>query len=371
MADAAAPVTPAPRGPDILVRTAPALSATVDSPLGEVARPPASASNDAADQANGAAPEMSPQDQAAARSARVVDPDAAVDTGTADAEGDKKAPENDEIETIQVDGKDVPLPPWMKREITKARNRQRDAEAAAKSAADELAAIKASVEDLKAKVEAPKEPLPKAEEDIRPTRDKFDDPDAYDEALTAWATREGARKAGEAQAAQVKKAEDEAAARAADAKQAADDAEVTRLQAEWQTKRAKAAEKYSDYEAVTTADDLQITPIMAVRITRTGNGADVAYYLGQNKDEASRIAALPDPTDQVAEIALISARLAAPATRAPRPRPLEPVDSSAALADTSRREPSMEEWGNRRTKEILGSRRPFIEPPTAAQKRRA
>ena len=41
------------RGPDIILRTAPPLSATTDAPLTEVPKPPASASNDPADQAIG------------------------------------------------------------------------------------------------------------------------------------------------------------------------------------------------------------------------------------------------------------------------------------------------------------------------------
>lgn len=373
MADAAAPVTPALRGPDILVRTAPPLSATSDAPLAEIAKPPPSASNDPADQTNGVPTEMSPQDQAAARTARVVDPDAptpAADPGAGQDEPKPGDGTDDMIETIHVDGKDVSLPPWMKREITKARNRQRDAETAAKTAADELVAMRASIAELKAKVETkPAEPVQPVAEDIRPTRDTFDDPDAYDTALTEWAQREGERKAAEKIAAEVARTEQEAAARQAEALKAAQDAEATRLSAAWEVKRAKATEKYGDYEQVTNADDLQITPIMAVRITRTENGADVAYYLGQNKAEAARIAAMTDPTDQVAEIALIASRLATPAARAPRARPLEPVDTGNAPSDTSQREPSMEEYGRRRTKEILGSRRPFMEPAAPARAR--
>lgn len=365
MADAAAP---APRGPDILVRTAPPLSATSDAPLADVPKPPASASNDATDQASGTPAEMSPEAQAAARVARVdpgPDADASADATPADkVAADKAAADKaaaDEIETIQVDGRDVPLPPWMKREITKARNRQRDAEASAKTAAEELTALKASLEELKAKVETPKPTEAVVETpDPRPTRDKFEDPDSYDVALTEWATREGERKAVEKVGAERAAAEAEAAAKAADARKASQDAEIARMNAEWTTKVAKATEKYTDYNDVAQNDAVQITMPMAHAIMLADNGPDVAYHLGKNLEEATRIASLTNPVAQAMQIGMLAARLATPQPRAARARPLEPITTGVAPADTSGREPSMDEHAATVNGRIAAQRRPFF-----------
>jgi hypothetical protein len=358
MAEAApALVATVQRGPDILVRTAPPLSATSDTPLAAIAKPPESASNHADDHAAGVPTEMSPEDQAAARTAR-TDPGPADDDKASDKTATAATETDAEIDKITVDGKDVPLPPWMKREITKARNRQRDAETAAKTAADELAAIRATVEELKAKMAAPELPVEPAA-DPRPTRDKFEDPESYDEALTAWAEREGGRKVAAKVAQDKAEAEAALAEQGAKAQQEAVDAELARLNTIWTEKVARATEKYPDYAAVAQADDLKISIPMAHAIVELDNGTDVAYHLGRNPEEAARIFAL-NPTAQAVQVALLSARLATPQPRT-RARPLEPIDTAAnAPSDTSAREESMDEVAARVNRGYAAIRRPFL-----------
>lgn len=363
MADAA------PRGPDILIRTAPPLSATSDAPLAAIPKPPESASNDPADIESGVSAEMSPEAQAAATKAK-TDPGA--DTGKDDTQApktdkaDATADEDpaDEVESIKVDGRDVPLPRWMKREITKARNRQREAEARAKTDSEALAALRAEVEALKAGQTKPASteetakaaPEPDATPaEPRPTRADFDDPDSYDEALTAWAQREGERKAAAALEAERRA---EAEAEAKEAQESQDRA----LNEVWEARKAEAEARYPDYKEVAEADNLPISPTMAGAIVSATNGPDVAYWLGRNPDEAARIAALGNPMQQVFAVAEIAARLKQPAARpAPRQRPLDTLDTGGAgrAIDTSR-EPSMEEVAQRVSARMAAQRRPFL-----------
>jgi hypothetical protein len=330
-----------------LIQTAPPLSATSDTPLGSVEVPPVSASADPTDIDNGVPKEMSPEAQAAARAAKVTD---------------ATPPDPDAIDVSDL-SKD--LPGYAVREITKARKAARDKIAAetataTKDAADaraEAEKVRAELAELRAKAEAA--PPVKAEEpaaaaaEPRPTRDAFDDPDAYDTALTEWAAREGERRASE-------KLATETAAKAAEAAKATQDAEIARINADWAGKRAKAAEAYADYEAVAEGDHT-VSPPMAHTIILAENGPDVAYYLGKHPDESARIAALVNPAMQIFEIGKLSAKLAAQPVRNPRPKPLEPIGTNGAPADTSGREPTMDEVYARTTARIAATRRPFLE----------
>jgi hypothetical protein len=352
------------RPPDILIRTAPPLSATSDAPLADVAKPPESASNHAEDQENGVPAEMTLQEKAEADAAKSTEAGAEPDAAPAKpAKADAKpaaAGEDDE-----PDLSDLPpgTPTWAVREISKARKASRaqiaeaaSATKAAKEATDAAAAAQAELAAIRAKLETtppadakPTEQAADPAADPRPTRDQFYDPDSYDEALTGWAEREGMRKV-----------EAKAAAEAQQAQAAANEAETLRVQAAWDTQRTAAIEKHPDYVKIAESDDHAVTPVMATAMMGLDNGTDVAMWLGQNHDDSARIAAIASPVLQIVEICKVAAQLATPKPRAARARPIEPVDRGTAPADTSAREPSMDEWAERRTKEILNGRKPFF-----------
>lgn len=357
--------TVAARGPDILVRSAPQLSATSDAPLATPEAPPVSASNDATDQAAGVPTEMSPEEQAA--STRRTKADAAPDVEEKPKDADT------DLDTMDVDGRKVTTPPWAKREITKARNQQRAAQAAAeeaktaaKAASEALAALQAEHAALKAKADA--EPTTTTETkppeqpavEPRPTRDQFDDPDAYDAALSEWGERQGERRAAEKLAAEKAAAEAAEQTKAEEAAKAAQDAEIARINADWTTRKAAAEAKYPDYKEVTERDDLKISPPMAHAIMLLQNGPEVAYHLGRNATEAERIAGLANPAQQMLEIGMLAGRLIAPPARSARPRPLDPIDTGNASADVSGREESMEEVAARVNSRYQVQRRPFL-----------
>ena len=198
--------------------------------------------------------------------------------------------------------------------------------------------------------------------DPRPTRDGFDTPDAYETALTEWGVREGQRKATQAAAEERKAAETKAAEERREVARKAGETELAKLAETWQARRAKAIEARPDYAAVAESDAVTISQPMAHAIMSVENGPDIAYHLGQHPDVAARIAGLANVGMQILEIGKLSAKLAAtPDRRPPPPPPLDPISGVNARADTSDREPSMEEYAAKRTAEIRASRRPFIQ----------
>lgn len=326
----AAPAAPAASpAADVLNLRAPALSATSDIPVLKPAPAPSTAS---------ATPPAS--DDVAATAAAAA----------AEGEGDN----------TDGKGKDN-TPAWQKAEITKERNRRRAAELKAEDAERRLdEALKAIPKPAAESPPAPPPP-PEAPRPKRPSRADFDDPDAFDTALSAhedalieWSSSTAAAKTAAATAEATKKAVDEAAAATADeARKAADQAKVEVMRSTWNATRAKAIERMPDYEAVAESPDVQISMAMASVITTRPDGADIAYHLGQNPELSARIAALTPP-EAVFELGLISAQLKVP--KAPEltkaPDPVRTVGARAAATRKDATEESMEEYAARRQKEV-------------------
>lgn len=399
------------RGPDIIQNQSIPLSATNDAPVADVPRPPVSASNDPADLAAGVAKEISAQELAVAAAARKGDPATAdlAEDGTpkpkADVEpaGDeppKRA--NKKVEPNDPLIADLPKdsPDWYRREVASIRRSERaKTEAAFAAAKAELgdaawdAAIEATrdkivseakaeaakalkearearetatareteLAELRAKVPAVED---KPAEDPRPTRDQFDDPDAYDDALTSWGEREGERKVSAKAAADKAEADRVAEEKTQQEAQEAQAAEVARVKESWDTRVEEAKAKYDDFEEVVTrradAGGPMITDAMTAGIMMIENGPDVAYHLALNVDESKRIAELSTPARQMIEIGRLAERLANPQRRARPAPPIEPIDGTGNEADTSEREPTMEEYAARRMPQLQQARRPFF-----------
>jgi hypothetical protein len=94
------------------------------------------------------------------------------------------------------------------------------------------------------------------------------------------------------------------------------------LETTWTERQSAAAEKYDDYfEAVIEgAEKLAwaCTPLMRDTMMTSELGADVAYHLAKNPDEARRIAAL-EPISQVRELGKLEVKLT-PTPAAPKPK---------------------------------------------------
>ncbi|GAC1664529.1 MAG: hypothetical protein PVS3B2_00270 [Candidatus Dormibacteraceae bacterium] len=274
---------------DVLGKSGPALSATSDMPVASPAPAPTA-------------------DPPAAPAAPAPAPDA---SGTPPA-----PPPSDKDET----------PAWMKAEITKERNRRRDTENARADAERKAAEAQARLDEALARIPKPADaPPPPA--DPRPSREAFEDPQAYDDALIEWSTRQASAKVREEAAEIAKK---DAEAKAETARKEAETAQVTEMQTKWGEARTKAIERMPDYEAV-----------------------------AENPELSARLAALPPP-QAVFEMGLLAAQLQAAGTTKPQltsaPDPVsKPLGSRSSAVSKGPNEESMDEYAARRTKELRAS----------------
>lgn len=188
----------------------------------------------------------------------------------------------------------------------------------------------------------------------RPKRETFDNPDAYDEALVEWSSRE-ATKVATANAEKERLEHDATTKKDAEEKQARETFEVA--QKTWNDRRAKATEEFPDYAEVVDRDDLQISLPMAHTIMNAENGPAIAYHLGKNPDEAARIAALPPPM-QVFALGQIAFKLAQPKPNVSKaPAPIKPLGSQASASAKTPDEMSMDEYAAYRQPKLAEQRR--------------
>ncbi|MGM0614774.1 MAG: hypothetical protein ACQES7_04345 [Pseudomonadota bacterium] len=164
----------------------------------------------------------------------------------------------------------------------------------------------------------------------------YDDYDTYLSDLTAWQSGKGKtdQPASDDKTAGDNKAED---------KGEQEDPEYTDALEDIQEAFAESRKAYSDFDEVIGASDLQITRDMVKAMADAEDPGMIAYHLGTNKDEASRIAAL-SPFAQAKEIGKLEASLAnkPPAPRkktTEAPDPIDPVrgadSTTKAPADMS------------------------------------
>jgi hypothetical protein len=156
-----------------------------------------------------------------------------------------------------------------------------------------------------------------------PKESDFASYDDFTAAKTAWAVR---RELAEDQANEAKAKADEAETRAATISQ-----EEQRLDRDaWSRQVMDAKQRYADFDAVVYAENVPIPGHVAQALVRTPDGADVAYYLGQNPDIASELARL-SPLDAAIEIGRITARLSAPPpkSKTSAPPPIKPVSAAS------------------------------------------
>lgn len=158
--------------------------------------------------------------------------------------------------------------------------------------------------------------------DSKPDASKFKTYDEYVEALTDWKLQEKTRA--------------EAEARRID--------EEGRLLA---GRIAKAEERYPDFRAVALNPDVPISPAMYSALVESEAGADIAYWLGKNPNEAGRIAAL-SPIAAVKEIGRLEQRLTGQNAGVRRvsqaPAPVRTVSGGGGEVEKAPAEMSMEEY---------------------------
>lgn len=315
----------------------PALSATSDVPVVEVVETPAV---ETAEQV--AAPEAEASEPGAEAETQDITETGADDAGRDNDTGDEPGKAKAEI------------PPYAKREITKARNRQREAQAERDEARTARAAAEARLDlALKAQAESADKAKPAADTP-RPNRETFDTPDAYETALITWAADNASRTtATDLEAKMAKQADD--------AKKAKEDADKRKIVTEritsWQDKRTAFIKDHPDFEDIAEADDLKISPSMTELLLEADNGPELAYALGKDRSLAEKISQLSP-----AKAALEMGRLAASVEASKRPKvskappPARPIGSRANAGPKSADDMSMEEYAAMRTPQILAER---------------
>ena len=202
--------------------------------------------------------------------------------------------------------------------------------------------------------QTPEPAKPKTDEGpVRPRKEDYDDPNAYDAAVESYiderAKFTAAKEVENAIAERDRKAAEEAAARQ---QQAVQEAYVQRVE--------KVKEKYADYSEVAESPDVTVSMPMAVAIVNSEQGPELAYYFGKNPKEAARITALP-PHAQLMELGKIEVKLASqPATPKPisnAPPPIKPQTPSSDTVKTLD-ELSMDEYAAKRRAQLAEERRP-------------
>ena len=123
------------------------------------------------------------------------------------------------------------------------------------------------------------------------------------------------------------------------------------VQTNLRTKMEAASDKYEDFDEVVMDSNLPISPGMAEVIAESDVGGELAYYLGKNRNEAARIAAM-SPLAAAKELGRIEAKLSTAAPEVSKaPAPPTPVNQrSNATKDPDKM--SVEEWTAWRNAEI-------------------
>lgn len=165
-------------------------------------------------------------------------------------------------------------------------------------------------------------------EDGRPKQEAYESYEGYLEALTDWklSTRLIEERAGMEELHQM---------------QTLDQGFEAQVQA--------ARAEFPDFDQRVYDPDLRISEIMREIIIRTGDGARLAYHLGQHPSEAARIAALPE-VGQIMALGRLQATLegAHRATPSTAPAPIHPVRGSAPARPGLHDDLSVEDWIKRR-----------------------
>jgi hypothetical protein len=284
----------------------PALSATSDMPSGKSASPPLSESvnKPAATKVADAGKETPPADDAA--------PLAADETGQAEAEAAAAA---------EAEANRDKTPAWMKAEVTKERNRRREADERTARAEANAARALAALENI---TKAQENTKSADVTDPKPSREKFDNPDAYDAALIEWSARIATRST-EAEQKRIR-AEELQAQRQQE--QAAQD---QKIREEYAKRREAFLDDNPDYaEVAEENNNLKYTMPMLHAIMEDEAGPALAYFLAKNTDEMDRISKFT-PARQATELGRIAARLTAKPVSTPKPAPIKPLGSRATV----------------------------------------
>lgn len=232
-------------------------------------------------------------------------PEVVAETPIAEGQVQDQTADGSESETPEVSAAKA------RRERQKAHQAQlREELDKARQAANEAEARRSRILD------AGKQEKPPAESD-------YTDPLEYVAAKAVWAS---GQRLNEREASVASEAAEAARQRAEEIQRA----EASVIAESWQGQVIEAKSRYADFEAVALDPSVPISEAMAKMLQTSDVGADVAYFLGQNKAIAAEISKLT-PLEAARAIGRIEARVAAPRPRTETnaPAPISPVKGRA------------------------------------------
>lgn len=179
--------------------------------------------------------------------------------------------------------------------------------------------------------------------DPRPVKSQFDDPDEYETQFHAWAQRA---------AAHVARAESEKIRLEEDGKR-----QMQEHQRLYTERRASFVADHPDFVEVVenSKENLPIGDELGMMLFKSPIGPQLAYELAKNPKETQRIYSLP-VVEQIYELGKLTARIESNKSKVSRaPGPITPLRSRASANAKAPDEESMEEYAARRMAEVRAS----------------
>lgn len=248
----------------------------------------------------------------------------------------------------------------IEKKFSKLTSARDTALAEAATAKQEAATAKAEAERLAAELETarkaaekPAPVVPAAEEDPAPNRNDFEDPDAYQAALTGHAARQEIRKSNEAAEAKARERREADAAEADKQRQARVQEQIVTLHKTFNDRVEKSKPDYPDYDVkVTNNEKLTLRNDIFFTVEQSNMAPHILYHLADHPEEAASLNAMP-PIQAAMRIGEIQAELRI--ARKPKPsKAAEPVKPVGHRSSPERKNPddeTMEEYAARRERE--------------------
>ena len=307
--------------------------------------------------------------------AEVIEPEkpaAATETAAAtedikpeDKTATESAPEEDEHPEKKIE-EAHPARKGIEKKFSKLTSARDKAIAEAESARKEAAEARAEVERARSELEAarkaveekPLPVVPKAEEDLAPNREEFNDPDEFDNARAAWNARQELRKANIAAEEVLQRRREADAATAESKRNAQVQEQIVALHKTFNERVEKAAPDYPDFaEKVTNNEKLTLRNDIFFSIEQSEMAPHILYHLANNPDVAASLNTLP-PIQAAMKLGEIQSEIRI--ARKPRVTkaadPIKPVGQRASPEKKSPEEESMEEYAARREREERSKR---------------
>jgi len=224
------------------------------------------------------------------------------------------------VETASPEGQDASQP--EERIYTEAEHKAELEKALQKRLAREQRKFEREAEELRQialrsqQTQRPAQEQAQPQPDARPQRESFQDYESYIEALADWKADQ-----------RFVERERQRYQQEAFHRQQTEQMSVAQAHKE---REAKFVASVEDYQEKVNNPNLRISDVMAQAILHSELGPQVAYYLGNNPEEADRIAKLP-PIAAVKEIGKLETKVATPTKpKSSAPPPIEPIKRGSA-----------------------------------------